>query len=198
VVRADPGCARPLRVQMRPLEKGRQTRIARICGMARVVDHFLPAVRSSPLDARQSWRARGIAVEAAGRGARDSPALSRTRKGEQRLGRHAADLAHQRRRSGSICGLAHMGTARPVLIHARPCLLARGPSRGCLCPGSDCEPRQHRRRDHDCFAHGRVAQRGRRRDRWCVECPGLPRRRTSDLCVRGVEVGESGDGRDPG
>ena len=64
--------------------------------MARVVDHFLPAVRSCPLGARQSWRARAIAVEAGGSWARDSAALSRTRKGEQRLGRHAADLAHQK------------------------------------------------------------------------------------------------------
>ena len=66
-------CASTSRPKCVHLGRGRQTRIARICGMARVVDHFRPAVRSCPLDARQSWRARGIAVEAAGRGLEARP-----------------------------------------------------------------------------------------------------------------------------
>ena len=101
-------CASTSRPKCVHLRRGRQTRIARICGMERVVDHFLPAVRSCPLDARQSWRARGIAVEAGGSWARDSAALSRTRKASSGSGCHATDLAHQSRRCRSICGSAHM------------------------------------------------------------------------------------------
>ncbi len=68
--------------------------------MARVVDHFLPAVRLCPLGARQSRHVHRIALEAGA----PSPwvshmwaldprsALSRMRTGEQRPDRHAAPL----------------------------------------------------------------------------------------------------------
>jgi hypothetical protein len=88
--------------------------------MARVVDHFLPVVRSCLLDARQSWGVLGIAVEPDAAWARDSAALSRTRKGEQRLGRHAPDLAHQWKAMQSICGSVHVGHQRGSASRAEP------------------------------------------------------------------------------
>lgn len=56
--------SRPNRA-VRKGSSGRELRAS--AGDGGLVEHFLQAVRSCPLGARQSWRVRGIALEVGGR-----------------------------------------------------------------------------------------------------------------------------------
>ena len=135
-VMADRGCARPLRVQNASTWEG-------------VVKRELPVSAGwrgwLTTSCRLYARARLMRANPGGRvGARlrrrvvgrDSAAQSRTWKGEQRLGRHAADLAPP------IEGGAGLSAARPTWARAR--LPAAAPS-----PTGEAERRKPRARSRD-------------------------------------------------